>query len=718
AEDMVGDGLASADELASIKERYNDGTSSILLVRPPEGELSLPVSELCALRNWYSLTQATYPGLRNSTSTFSLAEPVQVTPTRVVYRNVIQLDCFAEPPRAEVDIAQAKREIDESPWIALRDRSGQLSLLFVFTFQRANHAKFGSFNPDAVKELHASAETALKEHAPRARHHWVGAADFQSYVKAGFRFSHVVNSAMILLLFLAFRFCYGTWMSGVLYCGTLILTTIWIFGGKALAGSDFDVLASGTFLILGVSALEDFTFASSAQLKGTHWRQAIRNLTVPSFFTSLTTIVGFGSLCFSDLAIIRRFGAWCALGTLLEWVMLFVLLPAILPVILRGKRTWVDPERAYLGGLFDGLSVRALPRWAVRASLLVFPLSFVAFHHLNANDTPSKIFPVNHPYNVALRTLRETKGWQGTVSLLWDAPGPIEETSPALEKVASRMSEDRRLRGTIVGFETADRAERWLNRQDLVPPQVAPHHFRRTLQYDQLVDPKERPRATLYLRDNSALELQELKKVAAENCPKGECHVGGDLIAYADFATMVPKTLFDVIHSALLLVGLIIAYLAFAVGQQRYIPQLLASAFWGPCLMVVVLAALGIPMDFLKCIFAGVLVGMTGDNAVQFLFAARGKSRGLESGIAHCGGASIQTNLCMALTALMYLGSYFDPPKTFGLILASGLVATLLGDLWLLNGYLGLGKRPAPETKSAAPWPSAARAPGENPAPL
>lgn len=91
-------------------------------------------------------------------------------------------------------------------------------------------------------------------------------------------------------------------------------------------------------------------------------------------------------------------------------------------------------------------------------------------------------------------------------------------------------------------------------------------------------------------------------------------------------------------------------------------------------------------MDFLKCIFASVLVGLTGDNAIQYLFASG--RRPLTEGIHRRGAASILTNFFMAGTAMMYLASYFDPPKVFGVIMASGLIAALIGDLWLLSGLL------------------------------
>ena len=167
--------------------------------------------------------------------------------------------------------------------------------------------------------------------------------------------------------------------------------------------------------------------------------------------------------------------------------------------------------------------------------------------------------------------------------------------------------------------------------------------------------------------------------------------MGGDLIAYSDLATEIPKTLVDSMATSILLVGGVLGFIAIALRRTKHLLVMLLSSFWGPCLMVIMMAALNIPMDFLKCIFASTLVGLAGDNAIQYLYASHDDN--LHEGIDAHGGASIQTALLMAFTCLLYLGSYFDPPKTFGLIMTAGLVAGLVGDLWLLNGLLPQEKK-------------------------
>jgi uncharacterized protein len=183
-----------------------------------------------------------------------------------------------------------------------------------------------------------------------------------------------------------------------------------------------------------------------------------------------------------------------------------------------------------------------------------------------------------------------------------------------------------------------------------------------------------------------------VQEAARAQC-EGRCHLTGEMVAYGDFAAAVPRTLIESMGVSLILVSAVVAYLALALGQFRLTPVILLTAFWGTFLTLDLVAVLGIPLDFLKCVVASVLVGLTGDNAIQYLFASRGK--GFGAGIERRGGASVQTAFFMAGTALFYLGSRFSPPKTFGLILAFGLVASLVGDLWLLNALRPRDPRPS-----------------------
>ena len=111
---------------------------------------------------------------------------------------------------------------------------------------------------------------------------------------------------------------------------------------------------------------------------------------------------------------------------------------------------------------------------------------------------------------------------------------------------------------------------------------------------------------------------------------------------------------------------------------------MIISSFWGPAVLLCMIYLLDISINFVTCIIASTLVGLTGDNAIQFLFASN--SDNLSDGILERGASSFYCSITMALCSLVFLGSYFDAPKTLGLMLAAGFILSYLGDVWLLKG--------------------------------
>jgi predicted RND superfamily exporter protein len=692
AQDMVGEGIAGADELVSIRNRFNDGTTSLLWILPPEGRFSFTPAELCDIRRWFAVERVSHPEFKLTTSSFDLKWPVATAEATVKYRNVLDLGC--DPPELRRPAEDIKKDLDESPWALFSDKHDRLGLLFVFTYKDALDDKFGSFDPAVLTPLRASLEKELLGRIQGAQAHWVGPADYQWYVHEGMKLASRINLGMLLFLFVMLRVFFGSWKASSLFCLMLVLTMIWIFGAKGFLRSEFDVLSTGLFLMIGIASLEDFVFMSAEQMKGTPWRKSVRLLIIPSFYTSLTTVIGFASLGVSDLAIIRRFGMWAAAGSALEWIMVFIFMPALLQLFMKAK-VWVNPLRSFGDKAMTRISVKALPRSVSLASLIVFPLAVIAFFHLDTNETPHALFPKNSEYTRGLDELRESKEWIGSVSLLSDGAQSFAE----LDDFAKRIQNEPGVRENIVSFESPGKILDWMNKDLLVPEDLTLLRFEGTPIYKQLVDADGFSRALLYVRDTTVHGLLHLKDAAGRVCGEN-CHLGGELIVYAQFADLVPKTLIESMAVSLLLVGIVILYLTSAFGQQRVAWKLLVSSFWGPLLLILLIVVLDLPMDFMKCMVASILVGLAGDNAIQYLFAARSKD--FSVGVKDRGGASILTNLLMAGTALFYLFSYFASPRQFGLLLCTGFVASLVGDLWLLNGLL------EPETahKTSSPGPS------------
>lgn len=438
-----------------------------------------------------------------------------------------------------------------------------------------------------------------------------------------------------------------------------------------------DMLSSCLFLILAVSSLEDFIFVAQHQLETNEgFIPSHLELITPSFFTSLTTILGFGSLMTSDLLPIRRFGMWAALGSTTEWIAMFLLVPAFMQRF-PSWRNWVNEKKAFKISKTKKIIKKKPSSHFARFALVVFIFSVFSIKNFRLSQTPSEMFPKNHPYQKMIDYVRGNRGWEAEASLFIDHNVSEEKRKSLLEFVAKEPSvqnvEDYR---TALGFISKKVS-------DPLAKEMVQTEFSHSKFADRYLSDSQDERAILYLKTTNTQKLNDLRTFVANLCPSHECWVGGEIIAFADFSRSLIHTLFDSFFLSLVLVGIVIVYLAWASRKHSYFSLIIAS-FWGPAVILCLIYAFDLSINFVTCIIASTLVGLTGDNAIQFIFAAKDDS--LEKGIEERGPSSLYCALTMGLCSLVFLGSYFEAPKVLGVLLAAGFFFSLIGDVWILNG--------------------------------
>ncbi len=191
-------------------------------------------------------------------------------------------------------------------------------------------------------------------------------------------------------------------------------------------------------------------------------------------------------------------------------------------------------------------------------------------------------------------------------------------------------------------------------------------------------------RIHLYLRSSNTAEINLLRAEVAQICPNKECYLTGEYVAFADYSTQLIKTLFESLFLSLFLVTLILFYLNSALQSQALLP-ILISTFWSPFVMLCLIFAFQLNINMVTCIVASLLVGLTGDNAIQYLFAGK---KQISRGILKRGSGSIQCTVIMVAASLVLLKSPFEPPRHLGWLLSLGFILALVGDLWILKGLL------------------------------
>ncbi len=676
-DDLAGEGLVVADELGDIRSNFEDGETSLLILRPEIGS-EFSSKELCSIRKWYSRTRVQLPELNTSFSSFDYKQVSKDEVKKVIHiKNILPLDC--DKNIALSSYSDAQKKLNETPFAIVTNHSNKQNLIFSFTFAPSTTSKFGAFDPDLIHQLRKSVDNDLKKNTEHIQSFWVGPADYQWYVLEGIKFSKYVNLGMLLFLFIGLKIFFGSFKASFLYVLSLVIAAIWLFGTKGMFHSNFDILCTSIVLILGISSLEDFVFVCYDQLSGSHYLDSVRKLIIPSFYTSITTILGFLSLLTADVEAVRRMGVWSAYGALIEWYIVFIFFPCLL-LQFKSVTSWVDATKSKIPKIFYFSTHKTLSKKTVLILLLAIPFSFIFFNKMNFNVSPIDIFPDKQEYSQGIKNLRNSKKWIGNVYLIYDSHVG-EEDKKVLNKKFENVSIYQKL---VVKNESKANVMSWLkDKNDL--DQIESEAFYNSSNinlYSSNVNGQERQ--IFYVNDTSSERIDELKKTIDKIC-EGKCHLGGEIVAYSEFAKLVPQTLMKGLMTSLLLVGLVLSVIAVAQNKGKYLFTCLISSYWGAFFTIFILEVFNSQVDFWKAIFASILVGLAGDNTIQFLFASENKT--IDDGISERGVPSIITSVFMALTSLIYLFSYYSSPRTFGVILSLGILSILFGDLWLFKSF-------------------------------
>ena len=118
---------------------------------------------------------------------------------------------------------------------------------------------------------------------------------------------------------------------------TIIFSISWTFGLISWFGYPIDIISSLLPPVLAVICMSDVIHLYSKYIEelraGTEKIQALKNtfndIGIATFFTSITTAIGFFALGFSDIVPIRLFGVFAGIGVLLSFIIVLVFILGI-----------------------------------------------------------------------------------------------------------------------------------------------------------------------------------------------------------------------------------------------------------------------------------------------------------------------------------------------------------------------------------------------------
>ena len=543
-------------------------------------------------------------------------------------------------------------------------------------------SRYGAFDPAPVGEI----QMGLAADFPQdemIQTSISSSAAFKWYFVKSLMQDQSVNLLVLVVFCFGFRALFGSWLGALMLAGSLITSTVILFSGMGFFATPIDILTNSLFTIVALASAEDFLYLSQAQqsqLPGSSWREPFRKLILPSFYTSLSTVIGFASLCLSDITPIRRLGLWAAVGAGLEFFIVFLLLPAFLQLFPKMRR-WTKQQPTRLTRHLSALSDMRLPTPMFRALIILFGLATFGFTRLEVQDSLERMWDSQHVFNQSMQQLRASFGWNGALDLVFRDPERMTNHRAILNQI-SRVSGVVKVEDPyeILDFtgKNLSTSRRELQRREFA---LAPQYARWFSSKNSLV------RATIFTSGSDLATLRPLREKVEELCGRDLCFLTGDLAAYADFSDHVITTLIGSFLLSLVLVAALLFGLSKALNVRAALP-LIASSMWGPFVLLGLTPLVFGGVNFVTCVFAAVLVGLAGDSGIQFLFASRHGS--IDEGMRSKGVGSVQMAFLAATASLAYLKSDFAQPRILGLLFASGFICMLVGDLWLLRCFLGL----------------------------
>lgn len=681
-DDMIDRDFHTYQELQDLNEQFTDRNNLYVVVRPTKGD---PLSQqlLCDLKAWTQKIAIERTDIRRILSTFG-ARSAQVSERGLTFDPLLELDCGNLKTDQSKAIHDGLQKVKDSPWGAILTSNQKddviINIYLYETLEDKNwfSKKADSFDIQLVGQIMADYRVQVESKHPEIHSVWGGVASFQYFLKQGYDQTGLLNLLTVLILIVLLWYFLGSWKSSLLFLLSYIVAILPVYGLMAVFEAPIDVLSNSLALMVLIASLEDFIFVSYLRQKeNKHWRNSFRQILIPGFFTSLTTVIGFDALGSANLEIIQRFGFWAGCGAGLEFITVFYFLPALLQAF-PSLQQWTKPRQRSWAWI-DKLSEKQFSTKVAWVTLVIFLTAIPRLGSLYVSDSPEAIFPKDHPVQEASRDLEESRGWRTEISLVFKNFDEREKNQEILKEI---------LKDPLVkAHESPYVVDDYLIKDlDDNYAKTALGLWQQSPVYQRMVNTDQGSgRVVLYIQQTDIVGINRFYQFVQNHCAD-QCFLAGTLVSYGEFGDRVLSSLIESLGMSLILVSFIILLLAYARGIKRSW-ALLASALWGPLALIFIFVTFKVPIFYVTSVFASILIGLAGDNAIQFIYSQK-NGRSLEDGADKFGPASIfLTFAMMSLTMVLFLSS-FAPMKTLAWLMLGGFALSIVGELWVLKAFL------------------------------
>lgn len=548
--------------------------------------------------------------------------------------------------------------------------------------------------------------------------------------RSGKQLGDVITPIAALLSLLAAWYCMRNFWMIVCVCGNAVICTAWAIASMYMTGAPVDpllMLLPAFWLVMSMSAgihfVNYYLDAKKVAVASTDTDEpdlacsALGLAWKPTCLAVLTTCVGLGSLCTSDILPVWYFGYHAVIGLLFSVIVLFLLLPALLTVCrnrLPGAEYEIGKSRIWVG--FSDRVVAKGGKPAI-AFLVVLAIAAIGFSRLEFSNKLNDQFVGN------LKIKKDAAWFEEEIGPLLPFEVLVRFDNESESRNVDRLNFvgglQRQLDQLTVPCKTVSATSiiaqlpdgsgiRQATRRAVAEARLRKHL--KAMQGSGFVIQEENAqlwRLTVLTYDSSELSMNQyftairtaVDGYVQEQIASDEALEGDVRVAYAGLgarmATITQKLGGGLINSCfytILLISLIV------IVALRSIPLGLTAMLPNVFPVLISFGAFGWlspRLDIGSIMTASIAMGIAVDDTIHFLYWFRKgavdnlpRVDAIKLAIGKCGQAIFTTSLICGMGFIGFAFCSFMPAARFGGLLFVMLGAALVGDLLFLPALL------------------------------
>lgn len=583
---------------------------------------------------------------------------------------------------------------------------------------------------DKAAEIRA---TLLEAH-PNHEIHLLGVVILSAAFETAGQVDSQTLTPMVYLLILIVIFVVFRSLSVVIVSlGLILLSTLFAMGLGGFLGIELTPISlSAPTIILTIAvadAIHIFAGVRGGMRKGLSRREAITDSVALNFapvgITSLTTIVGFLTLNFSDSPPFHHLGNISAAGIFAAWMLSITFLPALASLMpIRFKPKDETQKRNVMAGLANVVVARAT---AIVAGTSVAAAAAIAFiPTLTLNDQWTQYFAPRLEFRQAIDA---TTPYFGTepMEFVIDSGSQGAVTDPEFLEVVDAFTLWLRAQEDVVthAFSVSDimkRLNRNLNGEDpaftAIPDrkELAAQYllvYELSLPYgldlnDRVDIDRQTTRVTATTQD---ISTEETKQFIADAEAWFEENAQGVATVEVTgtkklFAFVAQRNIEAMFEGAAYLIIAIVVILSLTFGSLRIgllslipnaLPVLVTFGLWS-----IFVGTVGFSVAAAGAVAVGLVVDFTVHFLSKYLRATQSEGRSVADGIRYAfetaGTAIVATTIILSVGFAVLITSSFKFNADLGLLTAIAIVMAMIVNLFLMPSLLMLRSTKTPPT--------------------